>query len=308
MPSLPAWLAYGLAIFYADARLRLDRPRVQEVAICLGYVLGPEQGERERSRAARDYFRNRVCVKVDALRLAGDGKQLARMVDVRGDQYLKIALSRGKGAILCTGHFGSVRACAGLLGVLGFPVTLIANWTFTPEAGRVDSLRKAITWKPIRHHLRRGNLVVVTQGGTNIAVAMQAAAVLRLNEAIVTNIDTGISEDDFKRAMPVDFLGGRSLVLPGPSNLAEFTGASMLSVFLYRCPDWRHLILEILPVSTRGAAAMQECMSRLESVIRDHPAQWEHWNMRKLVRLNLYPRKSAIDYYAANYGWWHDWE
>jgi len=308
VPSLPAWFAYGLAIGYADVRVRLDRTRLREVVLCLGHVLGPQLGEREKARVARDYFRNRVCVKVDALRLAGSGKQLTRMVEVRGDRSLKDVLSQGKGAILCSGHFGSVRACAGLLGALGFPVTLIANWTFAPEPGQVDSLRKAIIWKPIQHHLQRGNLLVATERGSNIAVAMQAATILRQNEAIVTNIDTGISEKDLRRAITVEFLNGHTRVLPGPSDLAGFTGASMLTVFLYRREDWRHFVLEISPVSGNGAPAMQECMTRLESVIRAHPAQWEHWNMRKLVRLNLYPRESAVNYYMTSYGRWYDWE
>jgi KDO2-lipid IV(A) lauroyltransferase len=308
VPSLPAWFVYGVAMLYADTRSRLERARFQEVVLCLGHVLGPDLDEQERSRIARDYFRNRLCRMVDAQRLAGDGQRLARMVEVHGDQSLREALSQGKGAILCSGHFGSVRACAGLLGVLGFPVTLIANWSFTPEQGQVDSQRKAIIWKPILHHLRRGNLLATDERGTNIAIAMQAAAVLRQNEAIVTNIDTGISQDDTKRAITVDFLGGRTRVLPGPSSLAEFAGASVLTVFLYRREDWRHMVLEIRPVSGRGASAMQECMTRLEAVIRDHPAQWEHWNMRKLVRLNLYPRDSAVNYYMSRYGWWYDWE
>jgi len=281
---------------------------MKEIGLCLDRVIGPDPEGRNHSKVIRDYFRNSVCVKLDALRLAGDGNHLARSVDVRGEEHLKEALSRGKGAILCTGHFGSVRAGAGLLGVLGYPVTLVADWNFTPDSSQKDSLSKMIYWSPIRRHLKRDNIWVnfwdETRG--SIAVALQAAEVLKQNEIVMTNIDTGSRRTDLSRAIEVDFMGVRSPILPGPVQLSKFTGAPILTVLLRRSGDWSHLIMDISPVEGNGEASLQECFTRLEKAIRENPAQWELWKMSRLVRLRLYPADLAEEFYRDNYGWWDE--
>jgi lauroyl/myristoyl acyltransferase len=308
VPRAPAWLAYGLALWYADVRHLFRSVRAREVSLCMEYVLGPDVDGKRRSRMVRDYFRSSVCLKVDAMRLAGDGKRLLRFVDVRGEEQLRAALSQGKGAILCTGHFGSVRACAGLLGVLRFPITMVAEWTFDPEPTQKDSLNKVIFWKPIRRHLRRGNILVDpwNRMAGNMAVALKAAVVLRKNEAVITNIDTGSTRTELARSMDVDFMGRRSPVLPGPTELAKFTGAPLLTVFLRRRSDWRHFTLTISVVQGTGPEAIQECMARLEKEIIQNPAQWELWKMSRLVKLRLYPGELAEEFNRKNRGWWDD--
>jgi KDO2-lipid IV(A) lauroyltransferase len=304
----PAWLTYGLALGYADARQQFQGTRGREVSLCIEQVFGPELDGKRRARIVRDYFRSSVCLKVDAIRLAGDGKRLSRFVRVEGLEHLESALSHGKGAILCTGHFGSVRACAGLLGVLRFPVTMVAEWSFDPDPSQEDSTSKAIIWKPIRHHLRRGNILVDpwNKRRGNVAVALEAAGVLRRNEVVVTNIDTGITRSDLSRSIDVDFMGRRSPILPGPTELARYTGAPLLTLILRRSRDWRHFTLTISPVEGVGPKAIQECMARLEEAIRQDPAQWELWKMSRLVRLRLYPDDLAAEFYKKHYGWWDD--
>jgi lauroyl/myristoyl acyltransferase len=307
VPRLPASAVYRLAVSYADLRSAFDRAGFEEVTLCMRQVLGASPGRGGWSKEVRSYFRNRVCLKVDALRLAGDGQPLTQLVDVRGKGHLDRALADGRGAVLCSGHFGSLRACAGLVGALGYPVTLISNWTFSPGPTQKDSQRKALTWKPIRNHLQRENLLTMTRHGPNLAVALQAASVLRRGEFILTTVDTPGAADNRKGTTTVSFLGGSPQVLPGPVEMAKFAGAPMLAVFLYRVKDWNHLILEILPIAPGGLAAIQECMTKLEALIRAHPGQWELWDMRKLVSLGLYPRESAMEFYERTYGEWTEW-
>ena len=301
--KFPAWLVYGLALCYADIRSRFSGPRFQEVTMCLQYVVGPKLSERNAAKIARRYFRNMACNRVDIMRLAGDGRGLSSLVNVDGEEYLKQALAQGKGAILCSGHYGSIRVCGGLLGVLGYPVTLIANWSFSPNPSQTDSTRNAIFWTPIRPHMRRENLSV-----SSFVVAMQAAIILREDEAVLTTVDAEVFEEHLKRAVKVRFLKANSPVLPGPTELSTITGARLLTVFMRRSPDWRHQSLEIRPVHEKGPIAMQEMLTSLETVIRADPAQWAYWDMRRLVPLNLFPEESASDFYRRNYGHWWEWD
>lgn len=307
VPALPAKVVYGLAVIYADLRAAIDRSGVREAELCMQRVLGPDPGGGGWAEQARDYLRNKVCLKVDALRLAGDGGRLAKRVEVRGKEHLDKALAGGRGAVLCSGHFGSIRACAGLLGVLGYPVTLIANWTFSPGPTQKDSQRKVLTWKPIRSHLQGENLLTMTRRGANVRVALQAASVIRHGQFILTTVDTPGVARMRREATTVEFLGGSPRTLPGPAEIAKFAGAPMLSAFLYRSNGWSRLVLEILPVESAGNAAIQECMTKLDALIRAHPGQWELWDMRKLVSLGLFPRGPAVEYYESNYGGWTEW-
>jgi KDO2-lipid IV(A) lauroyltransferase len=306
VPRMPAWLAYGLAIAYVDLRRGLNGVRTKEIALCLNQVMGPDPEGKNYTRVIRDYYRSVICVKLDSLRLAGKGGRLMQFVDISGKEHLRKALAGGKGAILCTGHFGSVRAGAGMLGALGFPITLVADWTFTPDSSQRDSLSKAIVWRPIRPHLRRENILVNSWDRVrgSLAVALQAAEVIRRNEIIMTNVDTGSGGNGFERSVRVDFMGAQAPVLPGPIELARFTGAPILTVLVRRSRDWRHLSVTIQPVEGNDVGSLQECLTRLEKAIRENPAQWELWKMSRLVRLKLYPANLAAEFYRKNYGWW----
>lgn len=57
----------------------------------------------------------RCCNIVDVMRLAWEGQALARLVEIRGREHLEMALAQGKGAIMCTAHFGSFLAIPSLL-------------------------------------------------------------------------------------------------------------------------------------------------------------------------------------------------
>jgi lauroyl/myristoyl acyltransferase len=57
---------------------------------------------------------------------------LTELVEIRGKEHINDALSAGKGAIIGGAHFGSPSNCFALLGALGFPITVVAGWSFNP--------------------------------------------------------------------------------------------------------------------------------------------------------------------------------
>ena len=67
------------------------------------------------------------------MRLRGQARSLGKLVEIRGREHLEAALAEGKGAVLCTAHFGSYNAAFSLLHASGFPLTSTGR-SFSHEA------------------------------------------------------------------------------------------------------------------------------------------------------------------------------
>src|SRR5260370_15039556 len=116
--------------------------------------------------------------------LAGKGRTLKRLVEIRGLEHVEAALAAGKGAIICTGHCGQTTGACSLLGACGFPVTGVGNWPSTDDP-TLSWIRRIVLWllyvRPLAHHRRRPN---IEPGRAGALAARQMAEVLRTNEII----------------------------------------------------------------------------------------------------------------------------
>jgi len=283
---LPAPLAYGIAVLRGDFHYWLDKSSREVITFALEHILGNHLSTEERSRVVRDFFRLRSCETVDAMRLAGNGRALARLVETRGFEHIEAALSAGKGAILCSAHFGSFRCCFSLLGSFGLPISLIANWSYD-EDSNLSPIRRWLhrslrNW-PVVPHLYRPNIL---RRKGRFGIAPQVAILLRQNElvgAMLDHSDYGDPAAPTDRARPVmiDFLNGQSQLLgPGVITIAQLTGAPVLMMFMRRSADWRHQVLEVFPtVEMEGdsVAVYRRCLAVVEAAIRRDPAHWMGW-------------------------------
>src|SRR5215469_2775402 len=132
---LPAPVAYGMARLRGDWRYRLDRSERERIIRNLEGVLGDQLSPMERAHVARDFFRRRSCEAMDAMRLAGRGRALGRLVEIHGLEHIEAALAEGRGAIICSAHFGFFNGSFSLLGARGFPVTTVGDWRTTGDPG-----------------------------------------------------------------------------------------------------------------------------------------------------------------------------
>jgi Kdo2-lipid IVA lauroyltransferase/acyltransferase len=288
---LPAPLAYGVACLRGDWRYRWNTSRREEVMRCLEGVLGDQLSPAERARVTRDYFRLRSCEAVDVTRLAGKGRALARLVEVRGLDHVETALAAGKGAILCSAHFGSFESCFSLIGARGFPITLIGRWLENNWSPIALFFSRLIHRKILERHRYRPNIEPLGQ----IATAVQAATILRQNELIGICLDPPVLAADRARAVPMDFLNGQALLLPGVTTIAQLMGTPVLMTFLHRSADWRHQVLEIsppMPLDDDAVTAFKHCLAVVEAAIRQNPAHWFYWNVFDLIGLGLLPREA----------------
>jgi lauroyl/myristoyl acyltransferase len=294
---LPAPLAYELACWRGDW-CYYRRPHEREQILCnLEAILGEQLSPAERDRVARDFLRRRACEAIDTLRLAGKGRALRRLVEIRGREHLEAALAAGKGAILCSAHLGFYDGCFSLLGAEGFPITVIGRWGSTRQQQLLlfDRMTWEIVYKRLTaHHRYRPN--IEPEPG-QLATAVQAAAILRANEVVTICIDAPPLAADRPRAVPMAFLGRQARLLPGGVILAQLTGAPLLMTFMRRAADWRHQVLEISPpVLLDGdvMTAFGRCLALVEAAIRQDPAHWIYWGRpHDLIALGLLPSPDA---------------
>jgi lauroyl/myristoyl acyltransferase len=131
----PAFLGYRIACWRGDWLYRRQAAKRTELACNLRHVLGNDLSPAEVQQVSQDWFRLASCEAVDVVRLRHSARRLRRLVEIRGRDRLEAALSAGKGAIICSAHFGSYDCAFSMLGATGYPVTTIGRWQHQYTAG-----------------------------------------------------------------------------------------------------------------------------------------------------------------------------
>jgi lauroyl/myristoyl acyltransferase len=286
---LPASLAYCVACWRGDWGFRYRAGKRSEIVHNLRRVLGDELGPEEPERAAREFFRMISCEVIDVMRLRGRARSLGKLVEIRGREHLDAALAGGKGAILCSAHFGSFDSCCSLLHASGFPLTTIGRWDWKYTPGLSSAERRFWDFACARRVLRHRQRPMIEPWPGRVQVAVQAAAALRANEVVTICSDAPPPDADRTRAVDVAFLGRQARLLPGVVTLARLSGAPVLMVFMHRLADYRHQVLEIsppVPMQGETATAFGPCVAAMDAAIRTSPAHWVYWaNTDDLARL-----------------------
>jgi KDO2-lipid IV(A) lauroyltransferase len=293
LARMPAVLGYRIACWRGDWLFRRQTGKRTELAHTLGLMLGRELSPAAAQRVTRDWFRLASCEAVDVMRLRHRARPLRRLVEIRGQEHLEAALAGGRGAILCSAHFGSYNSGFSVLHASGFPVTTIGRWQYKYTASLSSAERRfwgLVLARPVRRHRQRPN---IEPWPGRFEVAALAAAALRANEVVTISIDAPPLDSDRARTVEVPFLGSRARLLPGVVTLAQMTGAPVLMGFLHRSADYRHQVLEIsapVPVGGDTATAFERCAAEVSAAIQRNPAHWAYWaSPADLANLGLFP-------------------
>jgi lauroyl/myristoyl acyltransferase len=277
---LPASLAYRIACWRGDWCFRFRAGKRAEIERNVRLVLGDELSPQQAERVAREFFRMTSCEVIDVIRLRGRARSLGKLVEIRGREHLDAALAAGKGAILCTAHFGSCNSAFSLLHASGFPLTSIGRSPANQALGMSSAEQRLWEFVYTRRLRRHRQRPVIEPLPGRVQVAAQAAVVLRANEVVTISSDAPPLDADLPRAVEVPFLGRQARLLPGVVTFARLTGAPVLMVFMHRMADYRHQVLEIsppVPVAGDTAMAFAHCVSAMDAAIRACPAGWVYW-------------------------------
>ncbi len=290
---LPASLAYRVACWRGDWGFRYRAGQRSEIVRNLRQVLGDELSQEEAERLAREFFRLRSCEVIDVMLSRGQARSLGKLVEIRGREHLDAALAGGKGAILCSAHYGSYNSAFSLLHTSGFPLTSTGRSLSTQTPGMSSAERRLWEFAYIRRLQRHRQRPGIEFQPGRVQVAAQIAVALRANELVTFSSDAPPLDADRTRAVEVTFLGRQARLLPGVVILAQLTGAPVLMVFMHRSADYRHQVLEIsapVPVEGDTATAFGRCVAAMDAAIRANPAHWVYWaNTDDLASLGPLP-------------------
>jgi phosphatidylinositol dimannoside acyltransferase len=287
---LPASLAYRIGCWRGDWGFRHRTEQRAEMVRNLRQVLGAELSPKEAERLAREFLRLRSCEVIDVMRLRGRAQSLGKLVEIRGREHLDAALAGGKGAILCSAHFGSYNSAFSLLHVGGFPLTSTGR-PLSQMPGVSSAERRLVEFAYTRRLQRHRQRPSIELQPGRVQGAVQAAVALRANEVVTFLSDAAPLDADRNRAVQVTFLGHQAGLLAGVVTLAQLTGAPVLMVFMHRSADYRHQVLEIsAPVEGDTATAFRCCVAAMDAAINNDPAHWVYWaNTDDLASAGLLP-------------------
>lgn len=297
LACLPAKLAYWAACRRGDWIFRHWPAESAVITRNLRRIRGDAFSQAEADRVARDVLRTGSCEVVDIMKLRGRARAMSKLMEIRGREHLDAAMAAGKGAILCTAHFGSYESAFSLIHASGVPVTDIGHWWWHYVPGVSPAARRFWDFAHRRRILRHRQNPNI-ESWSDVMSGMRAVATLRRNEAIVICSDAFPLKNDRSRTVKVPFLGGEAGLLPGVITLARSADAPVLMTFAYRSADYCHQVVEISPpLSLEGGTeeAFRRCAAAMDAAITRNPALWRFWAETDfiLTALGLLPAVSS---------------
>jgi Kdo2-lipid IVA lauroyltransferase/acyltransferase len=183
----------------------------------------------------------------------------ASLVSWRGEEHLADLLSRGRGAVVVTGHLGSWELLAAAMVERGYPLCALARPLREPRLERLLA----------SHRSRMGIRTFPAPG-----VPPAALRHLRRGGFLGVLMDHRVK----RGGVEVSFLGLPTRMTEGPARLALSLGTPVVVVGIRRLADHRHLA-EVLPPWTPNPGddvpgVTQKLASQLESLIAAAPEQW----------------------------------
>ena len=278
---LPAQLAIGRALGrLAFAFSRRDRHVANvNIALCL-----PELSAQQRRELLKQHFASLGCAVIETgLAWWGNDARWRRLLQYEGEEHLRAALAKGRGALMLSAHFTTLETGARALTVIG-PTSIMY---LTPKNALIAEFS------------RRGRAARTVQ-------AISSEQIRDLLQNLKRNLPVWYAPDQRftdKNSALVPLFGHLASSNVATSRLARISGAPVLPFFPMRRKDNRGYIVRILPAlenfpSEDPIADTRRFHELIEAEVRRQPEQYL-WAYKRL-------RRPGYDPYAADAGERHD--
>ncbi len=263
---LPGSWLYGFAQGIAALGYSIARKQKKTALEGLAIAFGREKSDEELERIAKDCFTFMVKSGAELIFLLDRFALLKERIQIVGKEKLSAALSKGKGVILVSGHFGNFPLMLARLALEGYKTASIMRQM---RDSRVEKLFLA----------KRSRLKVNTiYSQPRKACVENSLRSLRNNELLFIPIDQNFGTG----GVFVDFFGKKAATATGPIVLAQRTKATILPCFIVRQKDDTHKIIFEPPLDLEEGKTNQETVliniqrltNIIESYIRKYPSQW----------------------------------
>ncbi|MBP6963747.1 MAG: lysophospholipid acyltransferase family protein [Armatimonadetes bacterium] len=244
-------------------------------------AFGDRYSAREREEIAWKSFRNLFRTVIEFLRLpVMTREEILDLASESGAEYLKQAMSLGRGVIVMSAHYDNWELTAARMAADGYKVNAIIREANDAQVNAfVNEARERFGMHSI--------------GRDDLRAAIQC---LRRNEGLAILADQNIQ----KGGVWVEFFGHPATAAPGPAVLALRTGAPIVPVFIMRDEQNHHHIRFFPPLelvrtddTERDIQENTALITRtIEEQVALHPEQWmwSHPRWRRAEQLGLTPR------------------
>jgi KDO2-lipid IV(A) lauroyltransferase len=232
----------------------------------------PEQGEKHL-KIARNAYRHFGISAMEFLKMTHMTRgELSNRVRSHGMEHYQAALSRGKGVIVVTAHFGNFDLLACSQAAKGIPLAIVS------QSLHMDGINGL--WMKMR---RAKGLEIFPEQGA----ARHVLGWLRSGHVLGLTVDQRISPE--RGGILADFMGHRVWTTTAPAALARRTGAALLPVRIERGEDGNHNLIvepEIVVDDCQKGEEIEMLTERINRVVagwvRQRPDHWM-WLHRRFV-------------------------
>jgi lauroyl/myristoyl acyltransferase len=186
--------------------------------------------------------------------------------DIKGEEILKNAMAKGRGAILLSAHVGNWEVGGSLLRTLNYPLAVVVMPHNTAATNALVN------------RLRQDKGISVIQIDQSPFSGIEVLRHLSNNGIVAMGGD----RDYFGTGREIKFLGNNVKFPVGPVILAMNSGAALIPAFVLKQPDGRYfgVLEEAIPLISEGDRDQAikknlEMTARIfEKYIRSYPDQW----------------------------------
>jgi len=263
---IPESWVYSLAKGFAGIGFKVASKQRKIALDSLTIAFGQEKTEAEIEQIARDCFIFMAKAGFELIFLLDKPRLIKERVGFIGKENLDAGLSKGKGVILVSAHFGNFPLMLSRISLEGYQTSGIMR---PMRDSRVEKIflekRNKLGIKTIYSQPRR-------------LCVEETLRSLRKNEVVFIPIDQNFGTG----GVFVDFFGKKAATATGPIVLALRTKAAVIPAFIVRQKDDRHKIIFEEPMALVEGKTPEETIviniqkltGIIESYIRRYPAEW----------------------------------
>lgn len=251
-----AWITHALLFKY---RIRME----ENIAVALSDRLATPAQRKALAWSAWKSLTRSVLETAAVLNYPRD--RIIQMVQLRGEEHLREALSHGKGVLALSAHLGGFSLIGARLAAQGYAFSVVVKHPSDEQFARLITRYRAQI------------------GIQTISAKPRREAVRAILKALRENRIVLIIADEFKSGdVMVDFMGQCLPAPRGPATLALRTGAVTLPMFAARQLDDSMVLTIGAPLAPVQMADLEQSIEattgfytrHLEDAIRRYPEQW----------------------------------
>ena len=262
--TFPRPLIYWIAIRISDLCYLIDRRAREAVKANLRVILGPKASEDIIAYEARWVFRSfgMYLAEFFGYRRFGE-KFLDEHVLTRGVESVDAALAKGRGAIICSGHYSNWEMAAAVLVRMGYKVVAIGQMHDDPTVNELF----------VRQRAARGYTLL-----SGAHAASEALRALRRNEILLILGDRVFGDS----GVEVELFGKRTVLPQGPFRLAAISGAPLIPGMIRRRMNRNFTGFTFPAIEAPDELSREdkirflasEWAKRFEEWVKEDPCQW----------------------------------